>query len=244
MKKKKLYALWTGGWDSTFMLIKLLKDGYIVQPVYIIDKHRASLKQEKEAMEKIINAMEKHNFWGGKLLPTQFSTIEDIPINKNITNTWQKVHQVTHLGPQHEWLARYAKWKNIDLCLGHEKGTSPNDRMTRTINNYTTLTRNPEGFLVIDGKDSSHEGRVLLEHMIFPIMDYLETDMLRAVKKWKVQDVMKHIWFCHTPTPSGKPCGYCHPCQIKLDSGMGFLLPKKIVWKHSIKKFLKRKNHQ
>ncbi len=36
---------------------------------------------------------------------------------------------------------------------------------------------------------------------------------------------MKNIWFCHTPF-YGKPCGICHPCEVKIESGMEHLLPK------------------
>lgn len=222
------YALWTGGWDSTFMLIYLLKKGYTVQPIYIIDENRLSLKQEDIAMNKIRKAMKKHRFWGGTLLPTQTYSISEIPPNKTITRAWQSIHDDTKLGSQHEWLARFAEYKNLDLYLGHEKGTSPNGHMTRTLKTYTVLKKTPEGFLIVDPEKSTQKGSIVLGKMIFPIMDFTEKDMLDKVKEWKVEDVMQHIWFCHNPTSDGKPCGKCHPCTVKFDSGLSFLLPGKL----------------
>lgn len=33
-------VLWTSGWDSTFRIIQLIKEGREVQPYYIIDVNR------------------------------------------------------------------------------------------------------------------------------------------------------------------------------------------------------------
>lgn len=47
--------------------------------------------------------------------------------------------------------------------------------------------------------------------------------MLKIIRKWGYEDVMKHIWFCHAPI-NGKPCGFCHPCEVKMESSMEWLL--------------------
>lgn len=52
--------------------------------------------------------------------------------------------------------------------------------------------------------------------------------MLNNVKEWGYEDVMKNIWFCHTPI-GGQPCGLCGPCHTKIDSGMEWLLPEAAV---------------
>ena len=238
--KQVKYALWTGGWDSTFMVIRLLRQGNIVQPIYIVDSSRASIQFERKAMAKLRKSMAKYNYWKGELLPTEIVKIEEIPENSKISETWKKVNADTQLGIQHEWLARYAAWKNRDLYLGHEKGISENGHMTRTLNKYVSLIKNEDGVFVVDKNRSTQEGIVLLGHMLFPIMDCLETDMLKIINSWHLQDVMKDIWFCHTPTKNGKPCGKCHPCRIKYDSGMGFLLPRKELWHFRIKKIRQR----
>lgn len=105
----------------------------------------------------------------------------------------RKFTKKTLLDPQHEWLARYAVWKKLDLCLGHEKVFIPNGHLSKTLNDYTVLKRNDDNFLVLDKQKSQKEGVILFERMIFPIMDYLETDMLKEIKKWKAKDVMQHI---------------------------------------------------
>ena len=48
--------------------------------------------------------------------------------------------------------------------------------------------------------------------------------MLRNIKEWGYDDVMRNIWFCYYPV-NGKPCGRCRPCQQKMECGMDWLLP-------------------
>ena len=46
--------LWTGGWDSTYRLLELLLvHGGTVQPYYLIDTHRRSLRLELRTMRRI-----------------------------------------------------------------------------------------------------------------------------------------------------------------------------------------------
>lgn len=226
MKQDKIYILWTGGWDSTFMLIQELRNGKVVQPVYIVDKDRRSLKYEKRAMQRIAEKLKKKNY-GGILLPTEFIDRDVIPEDKEVTEAYRIVYEKTGLGEQHEWIARYAKWKNVDLALGHEKGITASDRLTKTMKLYTKVEQLEDGTFIINSEGSTDEGRALLGRMIFPIMRYRETDMAKKVKEWEVEDVMKEIWFCHTPTRSGEACGFCHPCVVKMESGMEFLLSDK-----------------
>lgn len=66
---------------------------------------------------------------------------------------------------------------------------------------------------------------LVLGNFKFPIIDKTELEMKRNIEMWGYKEVMKNIWFCHTPF-YGKPCGLCHPCEVKIQSGMEFLLPK------------------
>jgi 7-cyano-7-deazaguanine synthase len=51
---------------------------------------------------------------------------------------------------------------------------------------------------------------------------------------------MQNIWFCHTPI-KGKPCGLCHPCDVKMESDMLFLLPEKAQKRYKIHRFCSAK---
>ena len=50
--------------------------------------------------------------------------------------------------------------------------------------------------------------------------------MIKLVKEWNVEEIMKEIWFCHNPIKE-KPCGFCRPCEQKMECNMEFLLPEK-----------------
>jgi hypothetical protein len=47
------HLLWTGGWDSTFRLIELARAGEEVQPHYLVDVWRKSVRHEFLAMDSI-----------------------------------------------------------------------------------------------------------------------------------------------------------------------------------------------
>lgn len=78
---------------------------------------------------------------------------------------------------------------------------------------------------ILDAAKSSNEGLLVFGNFSFPIIDKYETDMLCNIKEWGYEDVRKEIWFCHRPI-HGTPCGLCHPCDVKMESEMEFLLPE------------------
>lgn len=52
--QKKHTLLWTSGWDSIFRLLEIiLIEKELVQPIYIIDEDRKSLKNELNAIDLI-----------------------------------------------------------------------------------------------------------------------------------------------------------------------------------------------
>ena len=57
-KTEAANLFWTGGWDSTFRLLQLVvEQGRLVQPYYIIDPNRLSLRHEIKAMSDIEQAI-------------------------------------------------------------------------------------------------------------------------------------------------------------------------------------------
>lgn len=63
--------------------------------------------------------------------------------------------------------------------------------------------------------------------------------MLGFIRKWGYEDVMQYIWFCHRPI-ANKACGLCHPCELKIDCGMCFLLDQQALNRNRIKKVFKK----
>ena len=220
-------VLWTGGWDSTFRVVELSRQNVEIQPIYIIDPNRESIKQERIAMKNIVEALKQKSETKAKFLEIKEIKLEDIPQDKEITDAYIKINKETGLGSQHEWLARLAK-KIPDMEIGTEKGTPETSRIIDAIQKFTKM-KFVDGVGIVDKPQSTKEGCLILGNFRYPIIQRTEKDMLKQIKEWHYEDVMKLIWFCHTPIKGVEPCGLCHPCHVKIESGMEFLLTKKAL---------------
>ena len=226
-EQETVKIFWTGGWDSTFMFINELRKNKKVQPIYIINGKRKSNITEQKVMDKIMESLQQYEDFKEKILPLKKIKLEDIEQNEKILKAYQTISKVTGLGRQHEYLARYA-FENPGILLGHENGISGVGHMTSSLKKYCVLTRDEEGIIILDKDKSTEEGNLIFGNLKFPIMDYTEKEMVDKIKEWQMEDVMKNIWFCHRPI-KGMPCGMCHPCNVKVNSGMEFLLPEEAL---------------
>ncbi len=233
---KKIEILWTGGWDSTFRIAELSRQECIIQPYYILDNNRKSIEYEKKAMNNILMALKQKKETKAKFNDIIILNKDDIPDNKEVTDAYKVIAEKTHLGAQHDWLARFAlNHKNIEL--GTEDGEIENSHILQAINEYGKLVFK-DGIGYLDQKKSTKEGVLVLGNFSFPIINKTEIDMVNIIKEWGYEDVMKHIWFCHTPI-NGECCGVCHPCELKYESNMQFLLTKRAIRNYKLKKIAK-----
>lgn len=237
-KDKVVEILWTGGWDSTFRIIELsMKDNIVIQPVYIEDPNRKSVVYEKKSMNEIIAALKMKPKTKAKFAPITIYKLQDIPKDEEISKAYYTIYAATHLGAQHEWLAWLGKL-HPGMEMGTEKGSPEMSHIIDAIERFCDL-QIEDGYGRINHEKSSKEGNLVLGWFTFPIITRTETDMLEQIKDWGYEDIMKHIWFCHKPV-NGKPCGLCHPCDVKMESKMEWLLPKRAQRNYKIHQCLKK----
>lgn len=230
--------LWTGGWDSTYMLIKLLKKNKTVQPIYVVDDCRSSKNYEKIAMSKILKQLENFDNFGGTVLPIIQVDVNEIEPNEQISKSYKRLCQTVKLGSQYDWIARLA----VDypgIAMGIEK---PNGEFSGCL---AAIEKNgklifKDGIGYIDKNASNQDCINVFGNVCFPIIEITETEMLKDVERWGVENLMKNIWFCHSPI-KGIPCGVCRPCQQKMECEMDFLLPQKSQKRYKQFHFLEKK---
>lgn len=113
---------WTGGWDSTFRVIKLYRLGATIQPIYVIDRSRISYTKELESIEKITEGLtKKFPQSEGIILPLIILENKDIPHNIYLKILHKYLRKKVHLGSQYYYLARIAKkYPGIELSLHEE----------------------------------------------------------------------------------------------------------------------------
>lgn len=235
---EKINLLWTGGWDSTYRLIELSLKKVIIQPYYLYGDNRKSENNEKKSMDVILHILRNKKNTLAIINDIVYVNINDFKFDKEVHEAYNNLYKKTKLGTQYEWLAIFAKSLENGLELAIEK--TPVDKVVgchATIRRFGKLKKiNGISRYKLDEKNSTNDCTILLKNFLFPIIDKTELDMFEEIKRMDYQDVMKNIWFCHTPI-RGKPCGFCNPCQEKIDSNMEYLLPRKAIKNNNLKRF-------
>ncbi|MBR0141901.1 MAG: hypothetical protein IJM19_06620 [Ruminococcus sp.] len=215
--------LWTGGWDSTYRLVELSMRNIHIVPVYILDKGRKSRNIEISTMRKILSALRNKKGTQAEIDDVKIINMDKIPLNESITKAFNELSETVKLGSQYEWIGRLsAVYKGLEI--GIEKPHGEYSGCMTVIQKYGKLIKVNDSY-VVDHEQSSETLLLVFGNLSFPICKTTELEMVKNIKSWGYEDIMKMIWFCHTPI-NGKPCGFCRPCQQKMECNMEWLLPK------------------
>lgn len=215
--------LWTGGWDSTFRLLYLIfVEKRSVQPFYIIDTERPSTLHELRAMCVVRKKVaEKNPQLADLIKPTIIVSIHDIKPDPDITAKFNRLMEKlpAPIGPQYEWLARFAKqWKipNLELCIEFSE-RAPNT-LVNLLSKY--LDGDSKMKLFDEADDAS-----IFSFFNFPLLKLSKNDQKRIAAEKGFLDMLEKTWFCHNPWRN-KPCGICGPCTLAIKEGFGYRVPK------------------
>jgi len=226
----EINVLWTGGWDSTYRVLELLLiENQTVRPYYIVDPERKSIANEILAMTNIRYRI-KAAFpaQAERLMTLEMFHLEAIQPDKEISEWSQRLRFKTHIGTQYDWLARFAKYNATELELCTEKIS----RFEAELLLFRDFVRP-----LLRGK--GHECRIegpypelavqMFKYFRFPIMHLTKADMRAISEEHGFSDIMKLIWFCHSPK-KGLPCGKCLPCLMAPASGLEYTFYQENVW--------------
>ena len=221
---------WTGGWDSTFRLIRLVfVNKKTVHPYYIIDPGRNSTSLEIKAMTNIKKALiKKRPEIEDLILPTIFKELNQIQPNQTITESYKLLTVKESIGIQYDWLARFCADEginNMEIC--NETAVFDEDNRTRKLLG-DDLDKFETEYGVYYKLNENAKGKdiyLIYGNFNFPVFDFTKQDMFEYGKKFGFDDVMKLTWFCHTPTKKNNPCGKCHPCEAVYREGLKWRLP-------------------
>lgn len=214
----KRHVLWTGGWDSSYRVLELaLIKGDHVQPHYVVDPDRTSTPYELAAMDAIRSAAVKR---GGKIAPLRIESLNNVPVSEEAQEKYDQLAFRFGIGPQYLWLSEYARQSEIEeLELSIHSDDWPAYsvyRLLKSVQNdtYVSGSMSPEGY-----------SAGLFRHFSFPLMSMTKMRMRTLACDYRFYDLMEMTWFCHQPTRSGRPCGFCNPCRWTLHDGLGYRLP-------------------
>lgn len=210
-----VHVLWTGGWDSTFRVLDLaLRQGTPVQPHYIIDPGRASTPFELDALDRIRDAANARS-GEPRIADPRRVLLEDIAIPDDVREMHRSLVTRFRIGGQYAWLVAYAEqgdFECLELCIHVD------DRAYA----IASAERTDPG--QISSEDSTRRRR-FLACFAFPVLELSKTDMFRQAEQAGFADLLELSWFCHLPTASGGPCGFCRPCRWTVAEGLRHRVP-------------------
>ena len=194
---------WTGGLDSTFRVVQLLRTTvHVVQPHYLIFEDRVS-GIEIDAMVKMRKIIgEKFPDDRKRLLPTIYTNSKHISIDKEIDTEIEELRKKIKVIDQYHLMAKYCKEHNIsnmEVAIIYLEG---------------------EMELFVDYKDS-----LVFKNFSYPIIDLSKRVIYDTAVKEGWGDIINMTSFCKRPFVSIRPCGVCSPCTTAIMAGMDFRLP-------------------
>lgn len=188
-------VFWTGGYDSTFLVLYLLKFGN-VQPVYLHGDgfSRKNKREEIHAMNNIRQSIQSNHI----LLPTKY--VDNQILDKDILDAAKEARDAykgTILINQYTYMAQYCKDNH---CIAHVGIVRSADYWSEVpiIDKGTTRCRN--------------ETRRLYNNFRFPCI-HLSKDEMRTLLN--DDTALKKTWSCRNPV-GGKQCGQCSVCKHRI----------------------------
>lgn len=235
---KKIYILWSGGWDGTFRLLQLCQYAITIQPVYVIDKDRNSYTYEMTAMRQIIEVA-RNNFVANILDPITYEKEWILKVCKNdeISRAFKKLRMNYAVGTQYEWFALLCDYTGLTMesavvhqYHGKVENAIYGEGCLKILNDDVL----PERY-VVENDGDKNLAKVVFGDLILPVIKLSKIDEYNLAKENGWLDIMKLSWFCHTPI-GGMPCGLCGPCDDAMNTGMEWRLDDKAKNRYRHKK--------
>lgn len=233
---KTVNILWTGGWDSTYRVLRLMDKHVSIQPYYLKD-NRKSEEIELKTIEAITEDIRNHPDSKCEILELITMNVSDVPVDVEITKAYKNILKKDFYGSQYDWLARFSKKnKNLELCI-HE-----DDKAALIIKKYGNIIKEHDDligdYFVLDNEKSSEDLIQVFGNFHFPIL----TDSKLEMKEWAIHsgliDIMNKTWFCFQPI-NNKPCGRCNPCIYAIEEGMEYRFSKSAMRRYRLNRIIK-----
>lgn len=243
--------LFTGGFDSTFRLCQLSRmEGVEVQPVYFkFDDPLGRLNQQKEinAQDAVISCLRNKSATRAVILNPIRLSDSDLPYDPDYDEAFDCWHTSPFIQSQLRCIGKVPLlFPGIEIAregptLKHrQEGYIYGKTRTALMHHGMKFVDNPDGSVLIDGSHAEPGLDLLYCRFTYPILGIPETSMAPLIHEWGYEDVFKLTWTCDFNLDH--PCGVCHNCETKWDSGLkGFFGPE-ATRNHMIKLYLEKHN--
>ena len=233
---KIYYTFWTGGYDSTFYVIKSLLEGKIVQPIYIDDRvnhggyhanplivqrgepnkyPRKSTEIELERMDWLRNKIYDRIPNSKELLLDTIVIDEPIKEDEEISRVVEKYNEwIPDTVVSKGWLPVYT-----DLVARFQKQFGlevfwANDHIDGEF--YEVFDDSIEdGRMKVDKLPSKYKDLKIFSGLNQPLRTINKKQMLEVAEQEGFKDLLYYTWTCWYPI-NDEPCGECHMCKERI----------------------------
>ena len=238
----KVEILWTGGYDSTFMLFLLAYNYNVKIQPYYLDMDRNIRDREVKAIKKIFSFIKNDKLVRDKVLSPKFIDSKYFVTENDVENAFNVYKESPYLlGSQIMYLAQFAK-KHKGICFGQQRYSSVPGHMWKLLTELGHMEFNDKiGYL----KKEKSEPFVytLFGNFTLPIITYSNLMMAKMIKEWGLEEVFANVTWCYQPVHE-KPCGVCYPCRIKISQGLTYLFDDEALKRNHVWKMLKEKENK
>jgi len=224
---KVKYILWTGGYDSTFLLCwYFIVKNEPVQPIYImcgnVDSNfntigRNNQKYEIRTMKKIRQILiEKYKYKKSRLLPTYY--VYSIKKNNIITSKFIKLHRkygfFSRDISQYERIARLSDTWTQPLYIGLEKCRTGLDKATYT----ERINEGTDECMIKRLEELKVKELDIFNNIRFSIVHLTKLDMknISIDSNSYFYDILQLTISCWYPNTNGSGCGKCPMCNARI----------------------------
>jgi hypothetical protein len=218
--------LWTGGWDSTFQLLRLLLIyRRPVTPFYLMDPTRPSTQIELKTMQRIRDRLVKEYPQTGELLlPNRLFDVAELAADRQIDDAFNRIVKHSFMGNQYAWLARFCRQyaiADMELCIHRD------DKAHAVVECFVSEKVQGDGYRTcrVDPAHAQTPQYTLFGAFSFPLLEVSKLDMAKIADEQGWKPIMAMTWFCHRPRRNQQPCGHCNPCLYTIEEGLGWRIP-------------------
>ena len=237
------YILWSGGFDSTYMLCKCARESdETIQPIYVYFPFvmgRGASDKEVQAQENLLPCIKSESGIRAKILRPIRIAESDIKHDSELDIAYERLQNSELL--QHNQMYFSLCQLSVQypgIMIGIE-GPTPLRGPVSTTERYLIdygITVNDDGTLSLS-ENGNKDVYTLFKSLRFPIIHINTAQELADLREWGYDDLIPLTKTCCTPLP--QPCGVCSNCAVKMEYGDLFktIMPRAYV-NYKIKQYI------
>lgn len=212
------YILWSGGWDSTYLLCKMARESEeAIQPIYIVFPERSNTENERSARRTMLPLIRSKADIKAEIREPLELQKEGLPYYAELDKAYAKYEGKIISG-----FSTYGKAALLfpGLAVATEAPSPASGREMSRTKQYIVeggLTFNEDGSLS-HGETYNADAWTIFGGLRFPIININKAGEMEEVKAWGYfDDIFVHTWGCYKP--GTHQCGVCGVCDLELSYG-------------------------